>query len=70
MKPGDLVAVVMTRNNVFPWQNAPSFAAVYQYGPSGPGDVFIVSVPGHTKELALNGNSLDFVGMYKNEATT
>ena len=62
---GEKVVVVMTRNNIFPWQTAPCFDAFYAGGPNGPGDThrFYVRV-GDVIEIAINGNSLDFIGFY------
>ncbi len=60
------MTVVMWSNNIFPWQTAPKFKAVYRAGPSGPGDcwTFIVDLDGDQTTLHLNGNSAEFVGVY------
>ena len=62
---GEKVRVVMAQNNIFPWQNGPSFDAVFQYGPSGPGDVFVVLVGEESQRVYLNGNSPEFVAIYQ-----
>ena len=63
---GDAVVVTMSRNDVFPWQQGCSFPAVYQRGPKGSGDTMLLEVEheGRKGALQLNGNSLDFVGLY------
>lgn len=66
MERGDRVTVVMTSNHIFPWQTAPSFEAIYESGPSGPGDcwTFIVDLDGDQNILHLNGNSREFAGVF------
>ena len=66
MNPGDEVTVVMVSNHIFPWQTAPSFKAIFQAGPSGPGDTYRVTIDtvGDQTTLHLNGNSSEFVGIY------
>lgn len=67
MTRGTRVRVVMTRNDVFPWQRGCSFEAVFDGGPSGPGDTYRVTLAsGHP--LHLNGNSAEFVAIYPAEA--
>ena len=56
----DLVVVVMTRNDCFPWQKGPSFSATFHDGPQGAGDTFTLKVG--ARLLYLNGNSEAFVG--------
>lgn len=67
MTKGDLVTVVMT-GSVFPWQHGTaSFEAVYEHGPSGPGDTYRFTVhiewPEEEHEVLINGNSQDFIGI-------
>lgn len=69
MTKGDEVTVVMAQSNVFPWhRNSPKFEAIYQAGPSGPGDTYRLLVD-HPEglgltEVHLNGISPEFVGLY------
>lgn len=56
-----VVTITMSRNNVFPWQSAPSFEATLLRGPDGPGDTFKLDVAGRFVEI--NGNSAEFVGV-------
>jgi hypothetical protein len=60
---GARVVVEMTTNDAFPWQRGPRFEAVLKARPAGPGDTFLLSVEG-VGEVALNGNSAAFVGMW------
>jgi hypothetical protein len=67
LERGQVVRVVMTQNNIFPWQTEPAFSAIYISGPCGPSDTFSLDVAG--TRLQLNGNSTDFIGMYREEAS-
>lgn len=60
---GDVVTVVMSRNDVFPWQTAPRFTAVFQWAPAGEGGTYTLKA--HGRILHLNGNSSDFIGLYR-----
>ena len=64
---GARVIVVMARNDIFPWQTAPNFEAIYVAAPNGPGDVFTVVRDG--KQVAINGNAADFIAIYPVEPT-
>jgi len=63
---GDLVKVVMTCNDVFKWQTAPSFDAEIIHTPYDVGDLwqFRVELPNkQLVHLAINPLSSEFVGM-------
>ncbi len=62
MNEGDQVTVVMSRNDVFPWQDSPSFEATLIRRPAGPGDTFAVQI--NSRIIQINGNSSEFVGIY------
>lgn len=63
LEKGDLVTVVMARNDVFPWQVGPSFKAVFRRWPQGPGDTYRLTVADTVVEL--NGNSTDFIALVR-----
>ncbi len=63
--PGERVKVVMARNDIFPWQNGPTFEAIFQSGPSGPGDTYSVTATDEALRIDLNGNSADFIAIYQ-----
>lgn len=81
MDRGDRVQVVMSRNDIFPWQSGPRWEGTLVWTPSGPGDVFVVRIEQPEREFApdiseyvgrkvnLNGNSSEFVAMYPKEDT-
>ncbi len=62
MKKGNLVTVAMSASNIFPWQTAKTFRAVFLQHPQGEGDTYRVGVNGRT--VLLNGNSSLFVAIY------
>ncbi len=69
---GPLVTVVMSRNDIFPWQTAPHFEARMVRTSRGAGDTFsfLVSVQSEDGEdyleriIEINGNSSEFVGFH------
>lgn len=66
MTKGDPIIVVMTRNDVFPWQVGPTFPATFYYASQGAGDTYKVAVES-IGDVYLNANSSDFVGIYLDE---
>ncbi len=61
-----LVTVHMTRNSVFPWQEANFFTGVLIKEPVATGDVYVVDIGG--RRVVLNPNSSDFVGISQLES--
>ena len=60
------VKVHMSRDDVFSFQLERTFVARLVSAPSGAGDTFHLRVPlpaGPDREIYLNGNSADFIGM-------
>jgi len=69
---GPLVTVVMSRNDHFPWQTAPSFPATLVKASRGAGDTisFLVEIEAEDgsdnieRIIEINGNSSEFVGYH------
>lgn len=64
-KEGKPCKVVMTRNDVFPWQRGPTFEAVLYATPYDPGDTYKLIVDG--MRISLNPNCSDFVAIVQDE---
>ena len=62
MARGKLVRVVMSRNDVFVWQNGPSFVGRLIHQPQDTGDWFHFDVHG-VGVVKLNPMSVEFVGI-------
>ena len=60
---GDSVRVTMSRNNVFEWQDSPSFDAVIVSMPADTGDMWYFDDNGVI--IAISPMSSDFVGVVK-----
>lgn len=60
MKKGDMVTVIMSRNDVFPFQNSPRFEATIKYYPCAAGEEYVFVVDG--KEVHINPSATDFIG--------
>ena len=60
---GDLVRIIMTRNNLFPpFQLGCSFEAIYRGGPNGAGDTFKLKTQYCGTLFQVNANCSEFVG--------
>ena len=70
---GPEVVVVMSRNDIFPWQTAPSFPATLVRQSRGAGDTFSFLVEIFNEDgsdnleriVEINGNSSEFVGYHQ-----
>ncbi len=70
---GPRVTVVMSRNDIFPWQTAPHFEATLVKASRGAGDTFSFLVDVENEDnpeeyieriIEINGNSSEFVGYH------
>ncbi len=70
---GPRVTVVMSRNDIFPWQTAPHFEATLVRASRGAGDTFSFLVDVENEDdpeeyieriIEINGNSTEFVGYH------
>ncbi len=63
IKKGMRVTVVMSRNNIFPWQEGMSFDATFEWPPDPPDNTYHVRLD-DGMEVEINGNSAEFVAIY------